>query len=176
MVVVHVTNGVAPRCRDWTDTAFNILRISIVGAILQRYILQHYIPIGLKAKCLRGIPCRRGGRTDTRALPSLWHVTRSVASEYCSELPGSSPISYPSPRLASLLNGGPFPPPALPGFHGTTRLSVTPSRTAHPRGHPFGRHAPTTRWGFPCCSGLPLVCMPSPRNVSTTLRHQLRGV
>jgi hypothetical protein len=38
------------------------------------------------------------------------------------------PISAPSLRVASVLNQGPFPPPALPGFTGTTSLSVTPKR------------------------------------------------
>jgi hypothetical protein len=34
--------------------------------------------------------------------------------------------------LASVLNQGPFPPPALPGFIGNTSLSVTPLRPVHP--------------------------------------------
>ena len=40
------------------------------------------------------------------------------------------PISCPFLLLASVLNQGPFPPPALPGFHGTTGLSATPGRPA----------------------------------------------
>ena len=42
------------------------------------------------------------------------------------------PISRPSPRLASVLNQGPFPPSALPDFNGTTGLSATPPRPACP--------------------------------------------
>src|SRR5207245_7714315 len=38
----------------------------------------------------------------------------------------------PSPLVASVLNQGPFPPPALPGFNGTTSLSATPARPACP--------------------------------------------
>src|SRR6202043_4156214 len=38
----------------------------------------------------------------------------------------------PSPLVASVLNQGPFPPPALPGFSGTTSLSATPARPACP--------------------------------------------
>ena len=55
------------------------------------------------------------------------HVAPSVASEHCSELLGS-PIPCPSPLSTPVSNQGPFPPPALPGFPGTTNLSATPSR------------------------------------------------
>jgi len=40
------------------------------------------------------------------------------------ELPGSSPISRPSPLPALPFNQGPFPPPPLRGFIGTTGLSA----------------------------------------------------
>jgi hypothetical protein len=57
---------------------------------------------------------------------------------------------------------GPFPPPALPGFHGTTSLSATPRRpglalTGFRLGTPSSH-----RWGFPCCLSIPLARMPSP--------------
>jgi hypothetical protein len=38
----------------------------------------------------------------------------------------------PSPLVASVLNQGPYPPPALPGFIGSTSLSATPVRPACP--------------------------------------------
>jgi len=42
------------------------------------------------------------------------------------------PISCLSPLLTLTLNQGPFPPPALPGFPGTTGLSATPHGPACP--------------------------------------------
>ena len=44
------------------------------------------------------------------------------------EFPRVTPISRASPLSAPVLNGGPFPPPALPGFPGSTGLSATPAR------------------------------------------------
>src|SRR5262245_51238611 len=57
---------------------------------------------------------------------------------------------------------GPFPPPALPGFPGTTNLSATPRRPGLSlAGVRLG--APSShRWGFPCCLSIPLAHMPSP--------------
>ena len=43
-----------------------------------------------------------------------------------------SPSHFPSP----VLTRGPFPPPALPGFSGTTGLSATPTAQAGPHGFP----------------------------------------
>lgn len=72
----------------------------------------------------------------------------------------------PIPRLlvASTAHpkSGPFPPPALPGFHGTANLSATPRR---PGLSLAGVRLGTTsshRWGFPCCLSIPLTHMPSP--------------
>src|ERR1019366_1124891 len=42
-----------------------------------------------------------------------------------------------------------FPPPALPGFSGTTNLSATPRRPACPS-RVSGWSSLTTLWGFPC--------------------------
>src|ERR1700681_4133272 len=58
--------------------------------------------------------------------------------------------------MASVLNGGPFPPPALPGFSGTTNLSATPRRPACPS-RASGWSSLTTLWGFPCCVRFPCV-------------------
>src|SRR5258708_8161840 len=41
-------------------------------------------------------------------------------------------MSCPFPHSTLVLNYGPFPPLALPSFLGTTGLSVTPVRPAHP--------------------------------------------
>ena len=41
------------------------------------------------------------------------------------------------------LNQGPFPPPALPGFAGTTDLSATQAAQPVPRGRPVEGHAPS---------------------------------
>ena len=55
-------------------------------------------------------------------------------------------------RLALILNQGRFPPPALPGFIGTTSPSVTPSRPACPsRASGWASRSPTP-WAFPCCA------------------------
>ena len=48
------------------------------------------------------------------------------------EFPRVAPISRAPPLPAPVLNQGPFPPPALPGFPGTTGLSATPQRPACP--------------------------------------------
>ena len=67
----------------------------------------------------------------------------------------------PFPRRATSLNSGPFPPPELPGFLGTTSLSATPGGPACPSRESGWGLAPR-RWGFPCCSSFPCVDMPSP--------------
>ena len=70
------------------------------------------------------------------------------------------PISRLSLLPALTLNQGPFPPPALPGFVGTTSLSAIPCGPA--------RSSRTTGWarahraGLPVLRPVPYVCMPSP--------------
>jgi hypothetical protein len=64
-----------------------------------------------------------------------------------------------TPRLwvtsAARPKSGPFPPPALPGFHGTTSLSATPRRPDRSlAGGRFG--SGTHRWGFPCLRRCPV--------------------
>src|SRR5450631_3121609 len=105
--------------------------------------------------CLRGKSCRTARRTDSQVLSSLSRVTPSAAFEHFSELLGC-PISCPSLLVASVLNQGPFPPPALPGFGGTTGLSVIPRRPAYPS-PASGWSSPTTQWDFPCCARFPCV-------------------
>ena len=65
------------------------------------------------------------------------------------------------PLVALILNQGPFPPPALPGFFSTTGPSATLPRPACPSRASGCSHA-STRQGFPCCVCIPLPCMPSP--------------
>ena len=77
-------------------------------------------------------------------LPNL--VWRSQAH---ANLPALAPLTSP-------LNQGPFPPPALPDFSGTTGLSATPNGPACPS-RAAGWCPHTTAWGFPCCGGSP--CM-----------------
>ena len=62
----------------------------------------------------------------------------------------------PSPRVAFVLNWGPFPPPAFSGFGGTTNLSVTPGRPACPS-RASGWSSLATPRGFPCCVRFPCV-------------------
>ena len=89
------------------------------------------------------------------ALPSLWHAMPSKVSAL-SGVCRLTPVSCALPRLA-----GPLPPPALPGFIGTTDLP--PPRTAQPDpcGSPVGGHAPPPS-GFPVFHRSPYACMPSP--------------
>jgi hypothetical protein len=80
---------------------------------------------------------------------------------YKGEVIGSHHSPRPFPRRASFLNSGPFPPPELPGFPGTTSLSATPCGPACPS-RASGRDLSSLRWGSPCCSSSPCVGMPSP--------------
>jgi hypothetical protein len=80
---------------------------------------------------------------------------------YKGEVIGSHHSPRPFPRRAPFLNSGPFPPPELPGFPGTTSLSATPCGPACPS-RASGWDLSSLRWGFPCCSSFPCVGMPSP--------------
>ena len=60
------------------------------------------------------------------------------------------------PLLTPSLNSGPFPPPALPGFAGTTSPSATPDSPACPSRASGRGPRPRAAWGFPCCLGSPL--------------------
>jgi hypothetical protein len=79
-----------------------------------------------------------------------------------------SPISCTLPLSVPTLNWGPFPPPALPGFFGTTGLSATPKRPACPS-RVSGWSSLTTPRGFPCCVRFPCV-----HAVATTPAQRLR--
>jgi len=56
-------------------------------------------------------------------------------------VPGSSPIPLSSAASKAHQKQGPFPPPALPGFNGTTSLSATHRARPVPRGLPVDPHA-----------------------------------
>ena len=73
------------------------------------------------------------------------------------------PISSPSLLAALPLNQGPFPPPALPGFFGSTGLSAIPHSPASPsRVAGWLGSRPTSVRDFPCCHRAPCANMPSP--------------
>ncbi len=104
------------------------------------------------------LPVRRKRR---QAIPSLWRATPSATSEpLCGglalrrEVLGSSPISLgPSSLRAFAFNQGPFPPPALPGFVGTTGLSATPVTPACPSRASGWKSSRCSRWlGLPVLS------------------------
>jgi len=64
-----------------TDTAFNVLRISVVGAILQ-----HYIPIGLKAKSLEDAERARSlFRPETEDLKGAFRAPAAAAPSFAYE-------------------------------------------------------------------------------------------
>jgi len=105
---------------------------------------------------------RRSSENNLNSSAALTSAMR-CCKPLLSELIGC-PISCPFPLVASVLNQGPFPPPALPGFVGTTDLSATPGCPACPS-PASGWSSPTTPWGFPCCARFPCVYMlpPLPR-------------
>ena len=64
-----------------TDTAFNVLRISVVGAILQ-----HYVPIGLKAKSLEDAERARPlFRPETEDLKGAFRAPAAAAPSFAYE-------------------------------------------------------------------------------------------
>jgi len=127
-------------------------------------------------------PCPTASRTGSPEPPSLSHGASSGVSELSLKLLGSHQSSRPFPRPTRLSNQGPFPPPALPGFSGTTGLSATPTAQAGPHGFPVDAcHAtggasrvatlsllPTCHRHYPGGTGrcsrrsLPDRCQPSP--------------
>ena len=111
-------------------------------------------------------PAHRTGRADFPH-PALGQgsklapVTHSAAPDVDRSSPGYPILRALAPSCVAL-NQGSFPPPALPGFRGTTSPSATPPDPAWlSRASSVG--VATLRRGFPCCSGLPSV-----RAVATT--------
>ena len=86
---------------------------------------------------------------------TLARATPSAASEHLLELIGC-PISRSFTTYCVCLELSPFPPPALPGFRGTTNLSATPGRPAC-LSRASGWSSLTTPWGFPCFVRFPCV-------------------
>jgi hypothetical protein len=84
-------------------------------------------------------PCRTARRIESWAIPSLLRATPSATSERLLGLLGSSPIPPSSSLLAFAFNWGHFPPPALPGFVGTTGLPSPHTARSGPRGLPVDR-------------------------------------
>ena len=106
---------------DVVERLFIYPRCSAVGFAAfvgeRQYVLPvHLVIQRIEAKVRRFLRFRR--------------VTQPVTSEHFPGLLGSSPIPSSLSLLALISNQGPFPPPALPGFIGTTNLSVTPNGPA----------------------------------------------
>jgi hypothetical protein len=112
-----------------------------------------------------GFPASGSRTRKHRALPrdqlSLVGRRLRILNVLIGMLVGSRHSPCPFPRRAISLNSGPFPPPELPGFHGTTSLSATPRGPACPS-RDSGWDLSSHRGGFPCCIGFPCVDMPSP--------------
>jgi len=98
----------------------------------------------------------KSGPSFACACNALWSLRT------CSGASRLAPVSTCPFLLPALLsNRGPFPPPELPGFRGTTGLSATltgPACPSRESGLARARH----RQGFPCCLCLPLTQMLSP--------------
>ena len=90
-----------------------------------------------------GTPCRPTRRSASWVIPSLCCAAPPVTSQRPPEVVGSSPISWLWLLRTLTWNGGPFPPPALPGLTGTTDLSATPVGPACPSRASGWAHAPT---------------------------------
>ncbi len=84
----------------------------------------------------------------------MWHLPQLP---HISGVSRVAPISRALLLSVPVLNQGPFPPPALPGFPGTTGLSATPQRPASPSRAAGWSSQPTTPRGFPCCVRFPCV-------------------
>src|SRR6266851_2345872 len=84
-------------------------------------------------------PCRTARRIESWAIPSLLRAPPSATSEHLLGLLGSSPIPPSSSLLAFAFHWGHFPPPALPGFVGTTGLPSPHTARSGPRGLPVDR-------------------------------------
>jgi hypothetical protein len=125
------------------------------------------------------LPAHRTGRADFRH-PALGQGSTDPKGTRPFGLCGSPPSDpealsgrfvglhhspCPCPRRVTSLNSGPFPPPELPGFRGTTSLSATPPGPACPSRASGWRSCTSTEWGFPCCRRPPCVDMllPIPR-------------
>src|SRR5208337_3551700 len=74
--------------------------------------------------CLGGTPCHTERKTGSRASSSLWCATPSATSQPLMEVLDACQSPGCLLLRALALNRGPFPPPELPGFDGTTDLSV----------------------------------------------------
>jgi len=111
-------------------------------------------------------PAHRTQRADFphyalgQAFTRLAHAAPPMASRSLlgvSRFP-QSPILLPF--LALILNQGRFPPPALPGFLGTTSPSAISKRPACPSRVSGWTSFTSTLGDFPCSTALPLPCMP----------------
>src|SRR5262245_13142040 len=107
-------------------------------------------------ECPRDRSCRRARRSGKQAPPSPCNTASSEGSGSYLVLPGSSPITIPSPSSKAHQKAGPFAPPALPGFNAHTTLSDPrhgrrPKATLRPLPSPSDGSPPITRTTFPTC-------------------------
>ena len=88
-----------------------------------------------------------------RLPPSLSHVVPCEAPRLFGVARRNASIACRSLLPAPFPDQGSFPPPALPGFNGTTTLSATPGAGSVPHDTTVGQHRlPATPRGFPCCT------------------------
>jgi len=113
----------------------------------------HRQPHGARSTA-RGISAIARGAFAARQSSFGWLLRLAVLS-------GPRPITSPSPSSRARRKSGSFPPPALPGFTGTTALSD--SRPAAAQSRRRGR--------YPRCDGSP----PITRNIFPTCRAQYPG-
>src|SRR5271154_3081619 len=93
------------------------------------------------------------GRCPRYALPVLAEYIRPNVYPRKSNSPSGT---LQMRVFSSLTVSFSFPPPALPGFSGTTSLSATPQCPASPS-RASGWSSLTALWGFPCCARFPCV-------------------
>jgi hypothetical protein len=128
----------AARCPRMSDCLLLLLRHWLCSSC--RHMSEH----------LFGTPCHTACRNDSRAIPSLLHVTLSVAPEHLLGLLGSSPIPRSFVTSCVCLQLRPLP------FTGITRLHQYYRPLRHPKrpglslaSNQLINH--NHRWGFPCC-------------------------
>ena len=95
---------------------------------------------------------------DAAPRPRLRQAVKTFPGppDWAKEVTGNMATLRPLVPSTPSSKSGPFPPPALPGFSGTTNLSATPWRPTCPS-RAFGWSSLTTPWGFPCCVRFPCV-------------------
>ena len=128
-------------------------RGAVVGATAQVGEFQDVPAIHLVVQPVEPIP-RRSLRFGMQRRPEFLNLRWRCEAH--ANLPALVPLG------TLVLNSGPFPPPELPGFGGTTGLSATPIDLACPSRASSRRSRASVVRGFPCCRCLPCADMPLP--------------